>query len=294
LNANSKNSILSTAFSFFLLVRVQNILLLTIAFYLTARYIFVPYWSWHRLLTDMPFFLLVVSTNIAVASGYIINGFYDYKKDLINRPAKTILEQQLEQKKRLYIYFFLNFLATGLAYLISWRAALFIAIYIFLIWFYSHKLKSITLLGNIVAAVLYIFPFFGIFLFFKKFNYFIFWHAVFLFLLLLIKDLVKSIVNIKGEMTGKNQSFPIKYGEKNTFRLILFIAVLLIIPIIILFQYEMLGDMRFYFYLFVLLFFPMLYHTVQSDKYNKTPIFYMLIKFLLLIGVFSLILIRFR
>ncbi len=288
----NREKILSNLTGFFLLVRVQNIILLTLAFYLTAKYIFVPEQSWKELVMDIPFFLLVLSTAIAVASGYIINSFYDYKKDLINRPQKTILEAKFNQKKRLYLYFFFNFLATAIAFAISWRAALFISAYIFLIWFYSHKLRNYTLAGNLSAAVLYIFPFFGIFLFFKKFNYFIFWHAVFLFLLLLIKDLVKSIINLKGEIVEENHSFPVRYGEKKTYKLILGISILIIIPILLLFGFQMLGNMRFYFYLFVLLYYPMLYLTIQSEKYQLSSKLYFVIKLLLLIGVFSLMLIK--
>jgi len=289
---NTDNNFFSTLSGFFLLVRVQNIILLTIAFYLTAKFIFLPETSWHKLLFNKYFFLLVISTNFAVASGYLINSFYDYKKDLINRPQKTLLEQNLEQKKRLYLYFIFNFIATFLAFLISWRAALFIAFYIFLIWFYSHKLKAWALTGNIIAAVLYIFPFFGIFLFFKKINDFILLHAFFLFILLLIKDLIKSLINIKGELLEQNMTLPVKYGEKKTFLMVFIFSLILIIPISILLQYKNLGNMKLYFYIFTIIFYPMLFVAIEKQKIRITYYFYVLIKILLVLGVFSLMLIN--
>ncbi len=289
---NTQKNFFSALSGFFLLVRVQNIILLTLAFYFTAKYIFLPEINWNKLIFDKNFFLLVLSTNFAVASGYLINSFYDFKKDLINRPQKTLLEQNLKQKKRLYLYFLFNFIATFLAFFISWRAALFIAFYIFLIWFYSHKLKGWALTGNIIAAVLYIFPFFGIFLFFKKLNGFILLHAFFLFNLLLIKDLVKSLVNIKGELLEQNMTLPVKYGEKRTFQIIFIFSILLLLPIIALFQYKNLGNMKFYFYLFVLSFYSMLFVAVKKQKIRTTYYFYVLIKILLVLGVFSLMLIN--
>jgi len=92
--------------SLFALVRVQNVLLLSIAFLLTAKYIFAPEESFKQLLRNINFDILLVSTALSIASGYIINSFYDYQKDLINRPGKTLLEQQLALNKRLYFYFF--------------------------------------------------------------------------------------------------------------------------------------------------------------------------------------------
>ncbi len=288
----SLNTIFSILISYFSLVRVQNILLLTLAFFLTAHYIFIPGQSWKNLLFNPHFLLLVLSTNMAVSAGYLINSFYDYKEDLINRPQKTLLEGSLKQKERIYLYFTFNILAVLLALFISWRAAIFISFYIFLMWFYSHKIKSYALIGNIMSAVLYIFPFFGLFLFFKKFNWFIFWHAVFLWMILLIKDVVKTLINVKGEIVNNKKTLPVKYGEKTTFRLLFFLSFLLLIPIFILFKFEMLGKMRYYFYLFIFLYYPALAITYLTKKEKNISLFYMLIKFLLLIGVFSLILIK--
>jgi len=289
---NQQNDFLSILSGFFLLVRVQNIILLTLAFYLTAKYVFLPQFSWHEILFNKYFFLLVISTDLAVASGYLINSFYDYKKDLINRPQKTLLEERIEQKKRIYLYFIFNFIATGLAVFISWRAGVFIAFYIFLIWFYSHKIKSWALIGNIIAAILYIFPFFGIFLFFKKINGFILWHAFFLFILLIIKDLTKSLVNIKGELLEQNMTLPVKYGERRTFQIIFIFSLILILPILVLLNHHQLGAMRYYFYIFVFSYYSMLFITIKKLKIRTTYHFYLLIKFLLVLGVFSLMLIN--
>ena len=288
----SLNNILSILISYFSLVRVQNILLLSLAFFLTAHYIFTPEQNWKSLLTNLHFLLLVLSTNIAVSAGYLINSFYDYREDLINRPQKTLLEENLKQKERIYLYFTFNFIAFLLALLISWRAAIFISFYIFIMWFYSHKIKSYAFIGNLMSAILYIFPFFGLFLFFKKFNWFIFWHAVFLWLILLIKDVVKSMVNIKGEIVNNKKTIPVKYGEKTTFKFLFILSSLLIFPILILFKFEMLGNMKWYFFLFIMLYYPSLIFTYFSKKEKAINIFYLLIKFLLLVGVFSLILIK--
>ena len=128
-----------------------------------------------------------------IASGYIINNFYDSKKDRINKPIKSKIDSIVSQKVKLEIYFFLNIVGVLFGFMVSWRAALFFAVYIFLIWLYSHKLKRIPFVGNLVSATLAITPFFAVFVYYKNFETVIFVHAVFLFLLILSRELVKDL-----------------------------------------------------------------------------------------------------
>ncbi len=286
----AKSSLPVQIFSFFALVRVQNILLIGMAFFLTAKYFFAPGKSFWDLLNDHKFIALLLATTISIASGYIINAFYDIKKDMINRPEKTILEQQLSQKKRLNLYFLFNFLVVGIAWFISWRAALFFSFYIFLIWIYSHKFQTIPVLNNIWLTVLSIFPFFGIFLYFKRFNTFIFWHAVFLFFILLIKNVLKDFVNLKGDVVEGKQTIPILYGERMAKHVVLLISLLTIIPVYKLLHFEYIGNMKYYFYLSMVLYATGFTFFYVSNKY--THWFYLLVKILLAVGVFAVILIK--
>ncbi len=286
----AKSSLPVQIFSFFALVRVQNILLIGMAFFLTAKYFFAPGKSFWDLFNDHKFIALLLATTISIASGYIINAFYDIKKDMINRPEKTILEQQLSQKKRLNLYFLFNFLVVGIAWFISWRAALFFSFYIFLIWIYSHKFQTIPVLNNIWLTVLSIFPFFGIFLYFKRFNTFIFWHAVFLFFILLIKNVLKDFVNLKGDVVEGKQTIPILYGERMAKHVVLLISLLTIIPVYKLLHFEYIGNMKYYFYLSMVLYATGFTFFYVSNKY--THWFYLLVKILLAVGVFAVILIK--
>ncbi len=276
-------------FSFFALVRVQNILLLTLAFFLTAKYFFAPQKHFIVLLTDYKFWALLSATALSIAAGYIINAFYDVKKDLINRPEKTLLEQQLSQRNRLYLYFSLNFLAVIFAGFISWRAAVFFSVYIFLIWLYSHKIQNLPFINNLGLTILSIFPFFAIFLYFKTFNGFIFWHATFLFLILLIKNLVKDFVKLKGDMVEGKQTIPIIYGERKAKNLILLVSLLTLMPIYKLLHYDYIGDMKYYFYFSMLIYaIGFLFFYFKKRYYIQ---FYIWVKVLLALGVFAIILI---
>jgi len=273
--------------SFFALVRVQNVVMLSLAFILTAKYFFVPHITFKDLLTDIHFVFLLLATTLSITSGYIINSFYDFKKDLINRPEKTIIEQELAVNKKLYLYFLFNFLAVIIAGFISWRAALFFSSYIFLIWLYSHKIVHYALVSNIMSSILSIFPFFGIFLYFKKFVPFIFVLAVFLFLLLFVKDLLKDFITIKGDFAQGNKSLPIVLGEKKAKKILLWVSLLLLPVIYYLCVFDQLFLMKYYFVLFIIVYYTGLVLFIKKPSF-KVYYFYNLIKLLIVLGIFSI------
>ena len=139
---NTKNlSLLHKIFGLFSVVRGYNILVLVIAQYLASIFIFSPQKSIRHVALDWHLFFVVLASICVVAGGYIINNFYDSKADRINRPIKSGLDSYVRQETKLTLYFVLNFTGVLISFLVSWRAALFFAVYIFGIWFYSHKLK---------------------------------------------------------------------------------------------------------------------------------------------------------
>jgi 4-hydroxybenzoate polyprenyltransferase len=155
--------------SLFSVVRGYNIVIIAVAQYLSAIFILAPEERALDVVLDLNLFLIVLASSLTIASGYIINNFYDAQKDLINRPKKSMLDRLVSQKTKLQVYFALNFTVALLAFIVSWRAFFFFSGYIFLIWFYSHKLKKYPVIGNLTAAFLAVLPFFGILMYFKNF-----------------------------------------------------------------------------------------------------------------------------
>ena len=159
LNRRQKH-ILLKFFSMFSVVRGYNILIVVVAQYLTSIFIFAHHLPLHKVIFDLNLFMLILASSLTIASGYIINNFYDSEKDLINRPIKSKLDRLVNQNTKLSFYFVLNFLAVVMASYVSFRAVIFFSIYIFAIWFYSHKLKRMPFIGNLTSAILTITPFF--------------------------------------------------------------------------------------------------------------------------------------
>jgi len=79
--------------SLFSVVRGYNIPIIVLAQYLSAIFILAPEKRGMHVLLDSNLFLIVLASALTIASGYIINSFYDSKKDLINRPNKSILDR---------------------------------------------------------------------------------------------------------------------------------------------------------------------------------------------------------
>ena len=154
--------------SMFSVIRGYNIPIIALAQYLSAIFILAPEKRALSVLLDFNLFIIVIVSSLTIASGYIINNFYDSEKDLINRPNKSQLDRLVSQKTKLKVYFTVNFIVFLLSFFVSFRAVLFFSAYIFMIWFYSHKLKKMAIVGNMTAAFLAVLPFFAILLYYKN------------------------------------------------------------------------------------------------------------------------------
>ena len=234
-------------FGLFSLVRGYNIVVLILAQYLTSRYILAPSSTFYEILFNLKLFYLVLATAFSTAAGYIINNFYDAEKDKINRPKKFLLEHLLSQKSQLILYFLLNGATLITAGAASFKAILFFTVYIFGIWIYSSSLKRLFWISNLFATLLAIIPFFAVTIYFKNFESVVIYHASFLFLLILIRDIVKDLQNYKGDWVQSYQTLPIVFGNLKTKTIVSALIFLNSIPIYLLIQSH-LGLMTYYFY----------------------------------------------
>jgi 4-hydroxybenzoate polyprenyltransferase len=277
--------------SMFSVIRGYNIPIIALAQYLSAIFILAPEKRALIVLLDFNLFIIVIVSSLTIASGYIINNFYDSEKDLINRPNKSQLDRLVSQKTKLKVYFTVNFIVFLLSFFVSFRAVLFFSTYIFLIWFYSHKLKKMSVVGNMTAAFLAVLPFFAILLYYKNTYPQIFAHANFLFLLLIIREIIKDLENIKGDIANDYQTIPVMFGESTAKKIITFLTVLTIIPIYFLVEIFEVGYMDIYFYvsLIILIFFlQKLWKSNSKPDYLKL---HNMLKFLVVSGVFCIVLI---
>lgn len=279
-------------FSMFSVVRGYNILIIVIAQYLTSIYILAHDKTLREVVLDINLFMLVLASASSIAGGYIINNFYDSEKDLINRPNKSMLDRLVSQNTKLSFYFVLNFLAVVMASYVSFNAVIFFSAYIFAIWFYSHKLKKLPFIGNLTSAILTITPFFAIFIYYRNFEHVIFVHAMFLFLIVSMRELTKDLENIKGDLVQNYKTIPIVYGEKVSKIMLTILAFLTLIPTILLINYFDVGHMGYFFYLSAFLLLIFILFLWKSKTKIHYLILHNILKFIIVTGVFCIVLIN--
>ncbi len=277
--------------SLFSSVRLYNVALVALAQILAVIFIIAPSRSIREIVTDYKLWLIIVASAAAIAGGYIINNFYDREKDLINRPQKTLLENQVKRSTLWSVYFFLNGIAFGFGLIVSWRAGLFYAIYITAMWFYSHKLKKVLFIGNLIAAALAIMPFFVLFMYYKNFYVVVLVHGLFLFLIIGMRELIKDLENLRGDLAHNYHTVPVVLGEKATKKFYTVLTVVTIIPVAALILFFETGYMNYYFAFItgaLLVCLPLLWSSRRKREYL---LIHFILKIIIVLGVFSILLI---
>jgi 4-hydroxybenzoate polyprenyltransferase len=276
----------------FVVVRGFNLAMIVVAQYITAIFIMAPSQSLSGVLLDRSLFALILASVAAIASGYIINNFYDSEKDSINRPQQVTVEKMVSQNTKLMLYFILNLLVIIAASYVSFRAVVFFSVYIFAIWFYSHKIKKRPIIGNLTSAVLTITPFFAIFLYYKNFSSLIFVFGFYLFLILSMRELVKDLQNLKGDLLQNYKTIPVVYGEKYAKLMIIVLVACNVSVTLFLLKSYALERMDYFFYTSISLLFVVLLLLHKAQNRQQYSRIHSLLKLLVLLGVFSIVLLN--
>jgi len=277
--------------SLFSSVRLYNVGLIAIAQLFATVFIIAPNKPIAGILTDYKLWLIIIASAATIAGGYIINNFYDREKDLINRPQKTLLENQVKQSTLWTVYFTLNGAAFVMGMIVSWRAGLFYALYITAMWFYSHKIKRVLFVGNLMAAALAVTPFFVLFMYFKNFYPVILVHGLFLFLIIGMRELIKDLENLRGDLAQNYQTLPVALGERASKKFYTVLTIITIFPVTALILFFETGYMNYYFAFItgaLLVCLPLLWSSRRKREYL---LIHFILKIVIVVGVFSILLI---
>jgi 4-hydroxybenzoate polyprenyltransferase len=252
--------------SLFRLIRLPNLVIVAATQYALQYAILLPELGKIRLkplLPDFQFFLLVCSTVLIAAGGYVVNDIEDVDIDRLNKPEhKRIVERIYPLSICWKIYWGI----TILGFIISLYLAFFVhdflqlAIYpaaVFLLWAYSKWFKRQFLIGNLVVAGFCAFVawvvyyaqtlhqyarFFQHYIIDSKFiklydipetaqTVFI-GYAVFAFISTLFRELIKDIEDVTGDKAQGCQTVPIVLGIKKAKLITLLIGGLFILAIL--------------------------------------------------------------
>lgn len=263
--------------------------------------------------SEVSFWLLVTSTTLIAAAGYIINDYFDVKTDIINHPETVVIDKTIKRRTAMLLHLIFSgiglLLGAWLAYrCFALRLVLFQLVAISLLWFYSTNFKKQLLTGNLVIAFLTsLIPFMP--LAYEMLNgvlvntaYFdqepeklkllliiTLLFSGFAFLTSLIREIVKDMEDFKGDIQTGCKTMPIAWGiittKTVTFFLIIITLGVLGFSILKLWYWH---HKTASFYLIMTVFVPLSILIIQVLK-AKTPYQFklgsLLLKFIMLFGI---------
>lgn len=237
------------------IIRLPNLLILAYTQYL-VRYFLFPYVvvseNYSFALPDNLFALLVLSTILIAAAGYIINDFYDEQADAINKPKKIQINKLLPEKTITLIYYAVNIVALLMAFfaahkISAYRLVSIHLICIILLWLYSVQYKHKPVIGNIIVAFLCALSVFVVWVFefyavkqsdvlvdidLHQLNVALWGFIIFAFLLTLMREFIKDIEDIPGDAEVESRTLSIIAGIKTTKIMVAALAVICLMILI--------------------------------------------------------------
>ena len=258
------------AIAFLKLVRFENLLMIVFTQWL-LRYVvlqkIVRDYGLQLELGDTLFALVIISTVLIAAAGYIINDYFDVKTDLINHPDTVVVDRVIKRRWAIILHISFTFLGLVLGVYAALktgylRLAVFHVVAAVLLWFYSTHFKKMLLVGNVVvslltAAVAFM-PFVyemgvmqkthpGFILDYTALTWVAFkttaLFSVFAFLTSMAREIIKDVEDYKGDAATGGSTLPIAWGIRTAKLVVFFVLVIT----------------------FLLLFF-VLYNTVKSQR----------------------------
>lgn len=207
---------LSQFIAFLMGARVFVTLLLTFALYVSTFFLFNQEESLIKFVFDFKAHGIIFCSILSILAGGIINQFYDREKDQVTKPFRTRIQNFLKQKYFLYAYLILNLVSLSIAAMISMRVFFFFLFYQFLMWLYSHKLSKIMIVNNLTFVGLSLYPFFGMLVYYRTFSFYILLMSLFIFLMLLIIDVLKDTLTKNADKIFGYQTIANTFSSRIT------------------------------------------------------------------------------
>ena len=266
-------------------------------------------------LSTTHFYFLVIASIFIAAAGYIINDYFDLDIDEVNKPDKLIIEKYIKRRWAIVFHILLSVAGFLLSCYVGWRLRniyipLFNTLSIAALWFYSTTFKKKILIGNVLISLLTAWVILIItvaeYHFTSGFTRYSlvasrllkvsFIYAGFAFIISLVREVVKDMEDLDGDMRYDCKTMPIRWGIPATKVFAGVWLVVLIADIAIIQFYVMhLGWWFSALYSIILIIIPLIHIIKKLYEAQTTKDFHYLsnvIKFVMLTGILSMIFFR--
>lgn len=226
---------------FFQLIRYPNLLFIALTQSLFYYRIILPYLTKagqsEPLLQETDFLLLLVSSVLIAAAGYIINDYFDIQIDNVNKPEKLIIGKLIKRRWAMLLHLVLSLAGLFLSAVVSMHlnnllllALNFLSVLMLLL--YSSTFKKRLLIGNIIISVLTAWVVGVLFIAEIRLNDVAYMqlhqaalgslykvtlvYAGFAFIVSLIREVVKDMEDMEGDRRFGCKTMPISWGIPST------------------------------------------------------------------------------
>ncbi len=206
------------------IIRPGNVIMATIAVILIAII--------NHAIT-IPVILAILTVLFEISAGNVINDYFDYKIDIINKPSRPIPSGKIKlnaARKYAYILFALGTICGLLISLLTknWIPLLIVIFSDIVLYFYAYKLKSTPLIGNLTVGFMtgLCFVFAGYSVGNPKIIFISALLGFFAFIMTSAREITKDIEDIEGDAKEGAKTFPILYGEKLSSRIIFLLIII--------------------------------------------------------------------
>lgn len=277
-----------TIWSLLKISRPANLVILAFAQLMTAHFLVETTRMGVPVLQDINLYLIILSTVIIAAAGYMINDYYDVKIDYVNKPDEVIIGRSMKRRVAIFFHTILNLSGVGIALLVSPRVAIITFLASFLLWLYSNQLKRLPFVGNFTVALLTGASIWLVGYYYQQSELLVLTYAIFAFFLNLIREIIKDIEDRQGDRKHGCKTLPIVIGFRKTKRVIFFIAIAFVCAILVV-TFKINNPQLFYYFgMLSLLFFFFMYKIYIADRKVHFTQLSLLSKLLMLTGILSM------
>jgi len=200
----------------------------------------------------LDFILLVLSVVLIAAAGNVINDYFDVKADRVNKPDRLIVGKHIKRRWAIMFNWLFNAAGIGIAIYLSvvhdnWWISLVAFVIINFLWFYSAVYKRKLFVGNILVAfmvgivpiyvLIFNLPLDGYAISNKLTGHLGDWFvievvgiiSVIAFVINLMREVIKDIADIRGDLHLSAKTVPIAMGIKKTKMILLILAIPLLL-----------------------------------------------------------------
>jgi len=201
------------------------------------------------------FILLVVSSVLIAAAGYIINDYFDINIDQINKPTANVVDKIVSRRWAMAWHFVLSGVGIILSAWVSWRTGFWYILLgnfmcVLLLFGYSVSLKRKLLSGNIIISLLTAWVILVISIAkintqtlvipavteaVNKITRIAFLYAGFAFISSLIREAIKDIEDLQGDERYGCRTMPIVWGV-NAAKVYIAVWLVVILALLVILQ----------------------------------------------------------